>query len=127
MALTYSWQNIASWSVSKGSATVNFYIDAKLNSQSISGNSSVVDTRLNSTISGGLAGSGYQFTLTGSAGISGSSVWTFENETILTGQYTVNHNGDGTASTYISSYVYNKYWSISNTFGATVAFSFIFQ
>lgn len=120
MALTYNWQNIASWSVSKGSATVYFYIDAKLNRQDIAGNYSVVDTRLNSTIVNNLSGSGYQFNLTGSAGISGSGVWYFGNETILTGQYTVNHNGDGTASTYISAYVYNKYWGISNTFGATV-------
>ena len=120
MALTYNWQNIASWSVSKGSATVNFYIDAKLNSQNITGNYSVVDTRLKSTIVNNLSGSGYQFNLTGSAGISGSGVWYFGNETILTGQYTVNHNNDGTASSYISAYVYNRYWSISNTFGATV-------
>lgn len=120
MTLTYNWQNIASWSVSKGSATVNFYIDAKLNSQGIESNGSLVDTRLTSTITNSLSGSGYQFSLTGSNGISGSSIWYFGNETILTGQYSVSHDSNGAASTYISAYVYNKYWSISNTFGATV-------
>ena len=82
MALGNNWTNIASRSVYVAPATITFYIDAKLNRQDISGNYSVVDTRLTSTISGGAAGSGYRFTLTGSNGISGDAVWTFANETI---------------------------------------------
>ena len=114
--LNYDWQNIASWSVSKGSATVNFYIDAKLNRQDTNGNYSVVDTRLNSTIVNNLSGSGYSFSLTGATSISGNGIWYFGNETILTGQYVVYHNGDGNASSTASASVYNKYWGISNTF-----------
>ena len=119
MALGYSWTNIASWSVQKGQATVTFYIDAKLNRQDTAGNYSVVDTRLNSTIVNSLSGSGYNFQLTGSGGISGSSVWYFGNETILTGQYTVSHNSDGTASSTISAYAYNSYWGIDHWFSGS--------
>lgn len=120
MTLGYSWTNIASWSVSKGQATVTFYIDAKLNRQDTAGNYSVVDTRLNSTIVNSLSGSGYNFQLTGSGGISGSSVWYFGNETILTGQYVVNHNNDGTASSTVSAYAYNKYWGIDQWFSGSL-------
>lgn len=116
MALGYSWTNIATWSVSKGQATVHFWIDAKLNRQDTAGNYSVVDTRLNSTIVNNLSGSGYNFQLTGSNGISGSDVWHFGDETILTGQYTVTHNVDGTASSSVSAYAYNKYWGIDHWF-----------
>ena len=119
MALGYSWTNIASWSVSKGQATVTFYIDAKLNRQDTAGNYSVVDTRLNSTIVNSLSGSGYNFQLTGSGGISGSSVWYFGNETILTGQYTVSHNSNGKASSTVSAYAYNKYWGIDQWFSGS--------
>lgn len=119
MTLGYSWTNIASWSVHKGQANVTFYIDAKLNRQDKSGNYSVVDTRLNSTIDTSLSGTGYNFQLTGSGGISGSSVWYFENETILTGQYTVSHNSNGSASSTVSAYAYNKYWGIDQWFSGS--------
>lgn len=117
--LNYSWQNIASWSVSKGQATVTFYIDAKLSRQDTAGNYSVVDTRLNSTIVNSLSGSGYNFQLTGSGGTSGSSVWYFGNETILTGQYTVNHSDSGSGSSTVSAYAYNKYWGIDQWFSGS--------
>ena len=113
MALGYYWTNITGVQVSRGSATVNFWIDVKLNRQDTAGNYSVVDTRLTSTISGGLSGSGYSFSLTGSAGTSGSGVWTFENETILTGQTTIYHNDDGTKRGSASAYCYNGYWNIN--------------
>lgn len=118
--LTYEWQNIANWSVHKGYSNVTFWLDAKLNRQDINGNYSVIDTRLNSSIDNSLSGTGYNFQLTGSSGRSGSEIWYFENETILTGQYTDWHNNDGTKSTYIETYVYNRYWGIENTFGAWV-------
>lgn len=117
--LTYDWQNIASWSISKGQATVTFWIDAKLNRQDTAGNYSVVDTRLNSTIVNSLSGSGYNFQLTGSSGISGSDVWYFGNETILTGQYTVNHSDNGSGSSTVSAYAYNKYWGIDHWFSGS--------
>lgn len=119
MVLSYSWTNIANWTVSKGQATVTFCIDAKLNRQDKAGNYSIVDTQLRSTIVNNLAGSGYNFQLTGANGISGSSVWTFENETILTGQYTVNHNNNGSASSTVSAYAYNSYWGIDHWFSGS--------
>ena len=114
--LNYNWQTLATWSISKGAATVTFTIDAKLNRQDTNGNYSVVDTRLNSAIVNNLSGSGYSFSLTGATSISGNGIWYFGNETILTGQYTVYHNDNGSASSTVSASVYNKYWGISNTF-----------
>ncbi len=116
MALGYNWTNIASRSVVRGQATVTFWIDVKLNRQDTTNNYSVVDTRLTSTVVNNLSGSGYSFTLTGSAGTSGSAVWTFENETILTGQTTIYHNADGTKTSSASAYCYNSYWGISESF-----------
>lgn len=116
MALGYNWTNIASRSVARGLATVTFWIDVKLNRQDTTNNYSVVDTRLTSTVVNNLSGSGYSFTLTGSAGTSGSAVWTFENETILTGQTTIYHNADGTKTSSASAYCYNSYWGISESF-----------
>lgn len=119
MALGNTWTNIASKSVYVAPATITFYIDAKLNRQDISGNYSVVDTRLTSTISGSAAGSGYRFTLTGSNGISGDAVWYFGNETILTGQTTIYHNDDGTKVGSASAYCYNRYLGISVDFSGS--------
>lgn len=119
MALGYNWTNIASRVVYRGAATITFNIEVKLNRQDTTGNYSVVDTRLTSTIVNSLSGSGYNFTLTGANGISGSAVWYFGNETILTGQTTIYHNDDGTKTGNASAYCYNGYWSISESFSGS--------
>ena len=119
MALGYSWTNIASRVVYRGQATVTFWIDVKLNRQDTTNNYSVVDTRLTSTVVNNLSGSGYSFSLTGSSGISGSAVWTFENETILTGQTTIYHNADGTKTSSASASAYNSYWGINESFSGS--------
>ena len=112
MAIGYDWINVGNWSVNKGQATLYVWVDVKLNRQDINGNYSVVDTRLNTTITNSLSGSGYNFLLTGSAGKSGSGVWYFTNETILTGQYVVAHDANGNATSTASGYVGNTYWGI---------------
>lgn len=119
MALGYNWINIAHIEIYRGAAKVDLWIDAKLNRQDLINNYSVVDTRLNSTISGSLAGSGYKFTLTGSGGTEGGGIWTFEDETILTGQTTIYHNEDGTKVGSATAYCYNGYWGISENFSGT--------
>lgn len=119
MALGYDWTNIAHVECYRGAAKVDFWIDVKLNRQDLINNYSVVDTRLTSTITGGLSGSGYKFTLTGSSGTEGGGIWTFENETILTGQTTIYHNEDGTKVGSASAYCYNGYWNISENFSGT--------
>lgn len=119
MAIGNTWTNVTSRTITKGSATVTFWIDVKLNKQDIAGNYSVVDTRLTSTITNNLAGSGYKFTLTGADDLQGDGVWTFSNTTILTGQtivYHTNPNSDGTKTSSVSASVYNKYWSINESF-----------
>lgn len=121
MAIGNTWVNIASKEVTRSqhNIKVTFYIDVKLSSQDTTNNYSVVDTRLTSVVSGYLAGSGYKFTLTGSNGTEGGAVWTFENETILTGQTTIYHNEDGTKVGTASAYCYNSYWGISESFSGT--------
>lgn len=119
MAIGYDWSNIAHIEVYRGSAKVDFWIDVKLNRQDTTNNYSVVDTRLNSATSAALAGSGYSFALTGSAGRSGGDVWYFATETILTGQTTVYHNADGTKTASASAYCYNGYWGIEESFSGS--------
>ena len=120
--LNYNWQEINSWSFSYSGATVTFYVDAKLSSQSIAGNSSVIDTRLRSVLSGYyMQSSGYNFQLSGSGGTSGSGVWNFATETILIGQYTQGHNADGSGSSYIHAYVGSSGIGIDHSIDTTVS------
>ena len=116
MTLGYGWSNIASWTVNVGRATITFYIDAKLNRQDKNGNYSVIDTRLTSNIVNNLSGTGYNFQLTGSGGISGNGVWYFKSETILTGQYTVYHDSNGYGYSTAGAHIQNNYWGINYDF-----------
>ena len=120
--MNYNWQNIASYSVATGGgSSVTFYIDAKLSSQSGSGNYSVVDTRLNSTKQGNyVGGSGYGFGLTGSAGVYGAGVWNYENETICTGQVTIGHDAYGNMSSIIYASAYNNYLGFNINFSGDI-------
>lgn len=121
MALGYNWTTVREVVVQKGAATVTFRINAKLNRQVTADNYSVVDTQLTSSIVNNLAGSGYSFSLSGANTISGDTVWTFENETILTGQLpNVYHESDGKKTLNISARVYNRYWGIDTTFSGNV-------
>lgn len=119
MALGNTWTNVAQSSWSDGVATVTFYIDVKLNRQDTTNNYSVVDTKLRSTVVNNAAGSGFAYTLTGSAGWSGNSVWYFANEDILTGQTTIYHDPDGKKVGSASSYCYNKILGINITFSGS--------
>lgn len=119
--LNYNWQNVASYHVDTGGGGgVTFYIDAKLSSQSSIGNYSVVDTRLNTTVTGYAGGSGYGFSLTGSGGRSGSEVWYYENETVLIGQITITHNADGKKSSTLSAGAYNNYLGFNINFSGDI-------
>lgn len=118
--MTKSWANYASYSWKHG---VAFYIDAYYSSQSIANNQTTVYTRLNSTATSpnGTGGSGYKFQCTYCTEKSGSAVWWFDNETILSSPATaVTHNNDGTKTLTLSAYVYNSYHGLSKTFSGTV-------
>lgn len=118
--MTKSWKNYASYSWKYG---VAFYIDAYYSSQNIANNQTTVYTRLNSTATSpnGTGGSGYKFQCTYCTEKSGSSVWWFDNETILSSPATaVTHNNDGTKTLTLSAYVYNSYHGLSKTFSGTV-------
>ena len=119
--LTTSWKSYASTSyTASAGAKVTFYLEAKYSSQNTANNTTTVYTRLRSTISGGtLRGSGYSFTCTYCDKRSGTGVWTFENETILSGGFWQNHNDDGTAEIGLSAHVYNKYHGIDFWFSTS--------
>ena len=107
---------MASYQVAAGAATVTFWLDAKINSQNASGNYSIIDTRLNTTIYGSAAGAGYGFWCTGSGGNYGGSVWTFENETCCSGQVTLTHDEYGNLSSVLGAAAYNNYFGFNITF-----------
>lgn len=122
--LTTSWKSYASSSVTISGATVTFYLEAKYNSQSTANNTTVINTRLRSTINSGsaLRGAGYSFTCSYCTGKSGSEVWSFANEVILSsGDKTITHNSDGKKTLSLSATAKNTYWGINKSLSANVS------
>lgn len=122
MKLTTSWQNIDKyeWTFSVG-ASVTFYLDAKYSSQDKTNNKTTVNTRLRSVLnSGSVAGSGYKFDCSYATSKSGSAVWTYKTETILSGEGTVTHNTNGSKSVTLSASVANTYLGLDEKLSATV-------
>ena len=124
MALGYDWTEIAKVDVDTLPkpyvVKITCRIFAKLNRQDIANNYSVIDTQLRTEKSNNAAGTGYNFTLSGSGGLSGSGVWTFSNTTVLSGQLTEYHASDGTKNTTLYASVYNKYLGINTSFNGSV-------
>lgn len=121
--LTTSWESYASssWTASGGSK-VTFYLEARYISQSVANNTSIVQTRLRSTITGSIRGTGYEFTCTYCDTRSGTGIWTFENEVIISsGDKTITHNTDGTKSLSLSATAKNTYWNINKSMSVTVS------
>lgn len=103
MALGGNWTNVASGSQTINGATLTYYIDAYLSSQSVASNQSVCGTRARTVFSGYYMQSyGYNITATGCTPKSGSGLYSFTTETILTGSTTVSHNADGTGTLSVS-------------------------
>lgn len=103
MALGNQWTNIASGSQTINGATLTYYIDAYLSSQSIASNQSVCPIRARTAFSGYYMQSyGYNFTATGCSSKSGTGLYSFTTETVLTGSVTVTHNADGTGRLNVS-------------------------
>ena len=102
--LTTSWQNVANSTWAPGTGfSVTFYLDAKYSSQNQENNNTTIQTRLRSVVNAG-SGSGYNYSFTCSYAntVSGSGLWTLENETITSGETTITHNNDGTKTLNIS-------------------------
>lgn len=121
--LTTSWSSYASASYkASAGAVVTFYLEAKYSTQSQQNNTTTVQTRLRSTISGGtLRGNGYEFKCTYCNTRSGTGLWTFANEVIISsGDKVITHNTDGTKSISLSASAKNTYWNINKTMSATV-------
>lgn len=121
--LTTSWKSYASASyTASAGAKVTFYLEARYSTQSVSNNTTTVYTRLKSTITGGtLRGSGYSFSCTYCNTKSGTGVWTFRNEEIISSPAkTITHNTDGTKSISLSATAKNTYWNINKSMSATV-------
>lgn len=102
MALTSTWTQIGSGSQTINGATLTYIIEAKLSSQSTAENKSYIDTRARTSISGSISSGGYSFSCTGCATKSGSSVWSYTSETVLTGSTAVSHADDGTGALSMS-------------------------
>lgn len=121
--LTTSWQSFASSSYTASSgAKVTFYLEAKYSTQSQQNNTTTVQTRLRSTINSGysLRGAGYEFKCTYCNTRSGTGIWTFGNEVIISGEKTIKHNTDGSKSISLSASAKNTYWNINKSMSATV-------
>lgn len=102
--ITTSWTTIASKTYKTGNLTAKFLLQARLISQSIANNSSVIQTRLRSEAnSSSYGGYPYKFTCSYCTSKSGDSTWTIETENILVSpNKTANHNADGTKSLSLS-------------------------
>lgn len=97
--ITTSWTNVASTTQTIGAMNISFYIDARVTSQDTANNKTTREIRFRSVVnSGSGSGSDYEFTCTGCTSKSGSAVWYFGDETILSGSGTITHNSDGTKS-----------------------------
>lgn len=121
--LTTSWKSYASSSFTTSGVTVTFYLEAKYNSQSTANNTSVINVRLRSAISGGnLSGSGYSYICSYCNSRSGTQVWSFANEVILSsGDKTITHNSDGTKTLSLSATAKNTYWGINKSLSANIS------
>jgi len=102
--ISTSWTTIASKTWKSGSFNVKFLLQARLISQSVANNSSVIQTRLRSERSSySFGGWPYKFTCSYCTSKSGDSTWTIKTEDILVSpNKTANHNADGTKSLSLS-------------------------
>jgi hypothetical protein len=122
MVLTTSWQVVDSyvWTHSSG-AKMTFYLEAKYTTQDKTNNKTTVNTRLRSVMNvGSASGSGYSYTCSYAEPRSGSAIWYFATETILTGSSTIAHNSDGTKSLTLTATVANSYLKLNETLTGTV-------
>lgn len=102
--ITTSWTTIASKTYKTGSLSAKFLLQARVVSQSVANNSSVIQTRLRSEANtSSYGGYPYKFTCSYCTTKSGSSMWYIDTENILTSpNKTANHNSDGTKSLSLS-------------------------
>lgn len=122
-AITTSWTTIATQPVEVSPFRMTLYLEARYTAQDIVANTTTRETRLRSVINNGSAsGTGYEFTLTGADTLSGSSIWYFKTETILTGSGDVAHNADGTKTETITATAKNTYLNINETLSGSVSY-----
>ena len=118
-----SWTNVASQQVTVNAFSVTFYIDARYTSQDTANNTTTREVRLRSVVnSGSGSGSDYSFACTGCTSKSGSAVWYFGNETILSGSGTLTHNSDGTKSETLTATADCYIFSSAVTFSGTATY-----
>ena len=93
--------------------TVVYYLEARVVSQDIANNTTTRETRLRSVVTTERTARsyGYSFTLTDAETLSGTDLWTFKTETILTGSGTVTHSANGTKTEEITASAENNAWS----------------
>lgn len=128
------WTTVASGSFSSGGATLIYYLQAKLNSQSIANNTSKVDIRARTKFTGYvMGGAGYSMSCTGCTTNSGTGVIYYNNpaytnsqvyhtyeQTVLTGSKTVNHGSTGSGSLTLSGACVNDYLGMNISISGSV-------
>lgn len=122
--LTQEWSTYASKTWSSGSnKSVTFQLQARYISQSISGNSSVIQTRLRSVRnSSSFGGYPYKFTCSYASTVSGSNMWTVQTEVITTSpNKTITHNSNGTKTLTLSASASITGLGLSVSLSCTVA------
>ena len=103
--ITTSWVTYASKTFKPGTGlSVTFQLQARQTAQSVANNTSTIQTRLRSVINSGQgSGYNYKFTCSYASSVSGSGLWTLQNETITTSSNKViSHNNDGTKTITLS-------------------------
>jgi len=102
--ISSSWTTVASKTWKSGNFSATFYLQARVNSQSIANNQSVIQTRLRSVRNSyTFSGYPYKFTCSYCTSISGNSMWTVETKNILTSSNkTITHNSSGSKSISLS-------------------------
>lgn len=103
--ITTSWVTYASKTFKPGTGlSVTFQLQARQTAQSVANNTSTIQTRLRSVINSGQgSGYNYKFTCSYASAVSGSGLWTLQNETITTSSNKViSHNNDGTKTITLS-------------------------
>lgn len=110
MALTNTWTEIASGSQTINGATLTYILEAQLTSQSVTENKSYINTRARTTLSAFASMSTYNwgFTATGCTSRTGTNLYRYATETVLTGSTVVSHNEDGTGSLTMTGSAYGS-------------------
>lgn len=117
-----TWTQIASGSQTINGAKLTYILEAQLTSQSVEDNKSYINTRARTVLGAYASMSSYNwgFTATGCTARSGSGIYYFGTETVLTGSTVVSHSEDGTGTLAMSGTCYGNGIGLSISASGTI-------